>query len=114
MARSLYAHLARRYSAQTTGLERREFLKTTLAASAGLLLSSLSGLGASAGQRQVGRGRRVLVIGGGYAGLACAHELISAGYHVTVLESRNRVGGRVISFGDMVKGKVVEGGGELI
>jgi monoamine oxidase len=33
---------------------------------------------------------------------------------VTVLDARNRVGGRVLSFNDMISGKVVEGGGELI
>jgi monoamine oxidase len=33
---------------------------------------------------------------------------------VTVAEARNRVGGRVISFSDLVPGKNVEGGGELI
>jgi monoamine oxidase len=33
---------------------------------------------------------------------------------VTVAEARNRVGGRVISFSDLVAGKNVEGGGELI
>ena len=54
------------------------------------------------------------MIGAGYSGLACAYEWQSAGYQVTVLEARNRVGGRVLSFGDMVRGKVVEGGGELI
>ena len=37
-----------------------------------------------------------------------------AGYDVTVVEARNRVGGRVISFSDMVPGKNVEGGGELV
>jgi monoamine oxidase len=56
----------------------------------------------------------VIVVGGGFSGLACAHELMSAGCHVTVLESRNRVGGRVLSFHDLVKGKSVEGGGEYI
>jgi len=114
MARSLYAHLARRYGSQPTALDRRDFLKTTLAASAGLLLSSLPSFAESTRVRQVGRGRRVVVIGGGFSGLACAHELISAGYQVTVLDSRNRVGGRVLTFGDMVKGRTVEGGGELI
>ena len=33
---------------------------------------------------------------------------------MTVAEARNRVGGRVISFSDLVAGKNVEGGGELI
>ena len=54
------------------------------------------------------------VVGAGFSGLACAYELLSAGYEVTVLDARNRVGGRVLSFSDMVSGKVVEGGGELI
>jgi monoamine oxidase len=63
---------------------------------------------------RVGRGRRVVVIGAGFAGLACAYELQSAGYKVTVLDSRNRVGGRVLSFSDVVTGRNVEGGGELI
>ncbi len=33
---------------------------------------------------------------------------------MTVLEARNRVGGRVITFRDFVPGKHVEGGGELV
>jgi NADPH-dependent glutamate synthase beta subunit-like oxidoreductase len=32
------------------------------------------------------------------SGLAAAYELTRAGYDVTVVEARNRVGGRVISF----------------
>lgn len=64
--------------------------------------------------RNVGRGRKVTVVGAGFSGLACAYELLSAGYAVTVLDARNRIGGRVLSFNDMVSGKVVEGGGELI
>ena len=75
-------------------------------------VASLSGGRASI--PRVGRGRRVVVIGAGFAGLACAYELESAGYKVTVLEARNRVGGRVLSFSDVVTGRNVEGGGELI
>ncbi|RSN71173.1 amino acid oxidase [Actinomadura sp. WAC 06369] len=42
-----------------------------------------------------GRGAaRVLILGGGVAGLAAAYELGKAGYHCTVLEARDRVGGR--------------------
>jgi monoamine oxidase len=108
MARSLYARLTRRHEAQPSRLERRQFLKLALAASAGLLVTPGEVLGRS------GRGRRVIVIGAGFSGLACAHELIRAGCDVIVLEARNRIGGRVLSFRDMVAGKVVEGGGELI
>ena len=105
--RSFFARLAQRYR-PVSRQERRQFLKATLAASAGLLLSNEFGLA------QAGRGKHVVVVGGGFAGLACAHELKSAGYAVTVVEARNRVGGRVLSFKDLVQGKNVEGGAELI
>ncbi len=44
-----------------------------------------------------GRGRHVLVLGAGIAGLVSAYELSQAGYRVTVLEARDRVAGRVWS-----------------
>jgi monoamine oxidase len=44
-----------------------------------------------------GSGKRVVVLGAGIAGLVAAYELQRAGYQVTVLEARNRVGGRVWS-----------------
>ena len=34
--------------------------------------------------------------------------------HVTLIEARDRVGGRVRSFNNVIDGWVVEGGGELI
>lgn len=40
-------------------------------------------------------GRSVLVLGAGLAGLSAAYELKKQGYAVTVLEGRERVGGRV-------------------
>ena len=36
-----------------------------------------------------------VVIGAGAAGLACARELVAAGVDVVVVESRNRIGGRI-------------------
>ncbi|MGZ5001941.1 MAG: flavin monoamine oxidase family protein, partial [Chthoniobacterales bacterium] len=111
MSRSLYARLTRRYRKQPALLERREFVKLTLAASAGLLVRPISLFGK---QAPVVRGRKVIVIGAGFGGLACAYELVRYGCDVVVLEARNRIGGRVISFTDIVPGKIVEGGGELI
>src|SRR5687768_1661615 len=102
----LYAQLHRRFGAPE-GLTRREMIQRSLAATAGLFLSDRFAAGASATGR-------VVVIGAGFSGLAAAYELTRAGYDVTVLEARNRVGGRVISFADLVKGKHVEGGAELI
>jgi monoamine oxidase len=91
-------------------MSRRELLQSGLATAAGLLLSASE----SRSNQSPGKGRKVLVVGGGFAGLACAHELASAGCHVTVLEARDRIGGRVHSFTNLVRGKSAEGGGEFI
>lgn len=42
-------------------------------------------------------GTSVVVLGAGLAGLCCAYELEKAGYDVTVLEARTRVGGRSLT-----------------
>ena len=57
--------------------------------------------------------KRVGVIGAGFAGLAAADGLRAGGAEVTVLEARDRVGGRVwsVPFGE---GAVVERGAEFI
>mgnify|MGYP005847531473 CR=1 FL=1 len=41
------------------------------------------------------RPRKVIVVGAGVSGLACAQALTNAGIAVTVLEARDRIGGRV-------------------
>jgi monoamine oxidase len=104
-----FARLHRRYG-RRDGISRREMIQRSLAASAGLLLSERFAGGLSA----QGKPGRVVIIGAGFSGLAAAYELSRAGYTVTVVEARNRVGGRVLSFSDFVPGKNVEGGGELI
>jgi monoamine oxidase len=109
MSQTLFSLLQRKHGNPADGLTRREMLRATLAASAGLLVSNQIAFG-----QATKPGKRIVVIGAGFSGLAAAYELVSAGYDVTVYEARNRVGGRVISFTDFVPNKVVEGGGELI
>ncbi|GJQ30570.1 MAG: monoamine oxidase [Phycisphaerae bacterium] len=90
--------------------QRRRMLKVSLAAGAGLLLSGCASLGG----RSRPNGKRVVIVGAGFAGLACAHELRAVGYDVVVIDARKRVGGRVLSLRDFIPGKVAEGGAELI
>jgi len=112
---SLYARLSHRFAPERFATPRRDLLKVTLAASAGLLLSGPAlGMGSRPLRRPSMAGKRVVVVGAGFSGLTCAHELMAAGYDVTVLESRDRVGGRVLTFSDMAPGRNAEGGGELI
>ena len=42
----------------------------------------------------VGKGLKVVILGGGIAGLVAAYEMRALGYHCTVLEARSRPGGR--------------------
>jgi enoyl-CoA hydratase/carnithine racemase/monoamine oxidase len=56
---------------------------------------------------------RVIIVGAGLAGLSAASELSSAGYRVSVIEARDRVGGRVWSHA-LSNNIIVERGGEFI
>ena len=103
----LSARLHRKYG-KPDGITRREMIERSLAAAAALLISDrFTALPRAAAGR-------VVIVGAGFSGLAAAYELSRAGYEVTVAEARNRVGGRVLSFSDLVASKNVEGGGELI
>ena len=69
---------------------RREFIYSLAAGSATLALAGRS----SFAQRPK---HSCVVIGAGFAGLAAAYKLKNAGWNVTVLEARDRIGGRVFS-----------------
>jgi squalene-associated FAD-dependent desaturase len=50
----------------------------------------------------------VLIIGGGLAGLAAAQALAGHGFRVTILEARNRLGGRASSFTDTATSQLID------
>src|SRR5437868_1973988 len=86
-------------------LTRRQFLQRTTADggySAGfLMMQSLGLLGMTSSAASVidaapgvGKGINVVILGGGIAGLSSAYELCKLGYSCTVLEVRDRPGGR--------------------
>jgi monoamine oxidase len=70
---------------------RREFLKILGVSSIGIALTAPNNVFAQKGKKSC------VVIGAGFAGLAAAYKLKSAKWDVTVLEARNRIGGRVFS-----------------
>ncbi|HET9321981.1 MAG TPA: FAD-dependent oxidoreductase, partial [Bryobacteraceae bacterium] len=47
-----------------------------------------------------GQKKKVIVMGGGIAGLCCAYELMKRGHEVTVLEATGRTGGHVRTMHD--------------
>ena len=47
-------------------------------------------------RERIGGGRKVAVIGGGPAGLSCAHELALMGFAVTVFEAQQQSGGMLV------------------
>jgi monoamine oxidase len=69
---------------QHSSLTRRRFLG----------LSVVAGFGATRWTWAQSK-RSVLIIGGGIAGLAAAKQLTQSGYKVTILEARDRIGGRI-------------------
>jgi monoamine oxidase len=65
-------------------------------------------------EAQAQRAKRVVVIGGGLAGLVAAFELTRQGHDVVVLEAQGRVGGRIYTLRTFAPGLYAEAGGMRI
>src|ERR1700733_780812 len=98
------------------GISRREFLMRVGRAggfsaafvtmqSLGLMPIKESVAEPIAAAKGVGKGIKLVVLGGGVAGLTTAYEARKLGYDVTLLEARHRPGGRAWSArnGDVVE-----------
>ncbi|MCC6194528.1 MAG: FAD-dependent oxidoreductase [Burkholderiales bacterium] len=88
---------------------RRAFLARTASLAAASALPAWSQVAPGA-QRS-----RVVIVGGGLAGLAAAYELAKAGVRATLVEGSPRLGGRCwTERGAFADGQIAERGGELI
>src|SRR6187549_1021219 len=56
----------------------------------------------------------IIIIGAGAAGLAAGINLCEKGFHVTILEGRDRAGGRIFTFNGNGFSVPVEAGAEFI
>ncbi|MFJ8844691.1 flavin monoamine oxidase family protein [Streptomyces cyaneofuscatus] len=98
----------RRQTTGRYGIDRRSLLKVTGAAVAGSTLGTALTAAPAAAHAQETTSD-VVVIGAGYAGGTAARELAAAGRTVTVLEARDRIGGRVWT--DTFAGQRIDLGG---
>ncbi len=72
---------------------RRTFIKKSMILGAGTMVSATPFINTFGSNK----GKKAIIIGAGFSGLAAAYRLKENGWDVIVLESRNRIGGRVFS-----------------
>jgi monoamine oxidase len=102
---------ADRANGQMCGTSRRRFLAGAAVTAAAATVWRIGGAAPVA----AANGPRIVVVGGGLAGLTCAYELRKAGYLADVHEAPDRLGGRCWSIrGYFAEGQIAEHGGELI
>jgi len=104
------AEVASETAGEAPGTTRREALKRAGAATAGLALAR-----PWLPLAQAATAPRIVVVGGGLAGLTAAYRLKQAGYAAQLYEASDRTGGRCWTIrGAFADGQIAEHGGELI
>jgi monoamine oxidase len=105
-------HHVQQAAEAAAGSTRRELLKRAGATGAAVSLGSMARWLPNA---SAATAPRIVVVGGGLAGLTCAYRLKQAGYSAQVHEASDRVGGRCWTIrGAFADGQLAEHGGELI
>jgi monoamine oxidase len=100
---------------QKKRLGRRKFLKTAAAFGGGAILTAGREGFRNPLFAQDMNAPKIAIVGAGLAGLNAAYQLKKAGYHATIYEASNRVGGRMYTVHDAVGEKTwVNLGGEYI
>src|SRR4051812_10420891 len=91
----------------------RSTRRQVLAGGAGL--AAAAALGGRLPAANAATAPRIVIVGGGLAGLSCAYQLKQSGYTAQLYEASDRLGGRCWSYhGTFADGQVAEHGGELI
>jgi len=88
-------------------MKRRDFIKTTGTVVAGAVILPKYSFPKSTP-------KRVVIIGAGISGLAAAYKLKQSGANVTLIEARNRVGGRILTYKFDEPGLTCELGAEWV
>jgi monoamine oxidase len=104
---------AREAPADEVLVERRLRRREVIAGGAGLAAAAM--LSGPLSRALAATPPRVVVVGGGLAGLTCAYRLKQAGVQAQLYEASDRIGGRCWTRrGDFAEGQIAEHGGELI
>jgi monoamine oxidase len=105
--------VAREAPAEEVLAERLLRRREVIAGGAGLAAAAM--LSGPVSRALAASAPRVVVVGGGLAGLTCAYRLKQAGYRADLYEASARLGGRCWTRrGDFAEGQIAEHGGELI
>lgn len=96
-------------------IARRDFLAGALATGVALDAWSTGAMWPVRAAAKSSGSPRIVIVGGGLAGINCAYRLFLNGYHSTVYEANANVGGRTWTLrGYWKDGQITENGGEFV